>query len=62
MLRTRAAAAYCGSSKSTFKKYRLFGGGPIFIRIGRHVVYSPQDLDVWLGAKRRTHTGLVATS
>jgi hypothetical protein len=60
MLRTRDAAAYCGSSESTFKKLRLFGGGATWIRIGRHVVYDPADLDRWLAENRHTHAGPVA--
>jgi hypothetical protein len=61
MQTTSEAAKYCGSSESTFKKLRLFGGGPVWIRIGRHVVYDPADLDAWLAANRRTHTGRVAS-
>lgn len=56
MLRTPEAAAYCGSSASTFEKLRLFGGGPRFVKIGRRVVYDPADLDQWLAAHRRTST------
>jgi predicted DNA-binding transcriptional regulator AlpA len=57
MLRAPAAAAYCGSSASTFAKLRIFGGGPAFVKIGRRVVYDPEDLDRWLAAHRRAHTG-----
>jgi len=56
MLRTREAAEYCGSSASTFEKLRLTGGGPIYSKIGRRVVYSLQDLDAWLAANRRKST------
>ena len=41
MLITAEAAAYCGSSASTFNKLRLFGGGPVFVKLGRRVVYDP---------------------
>lgn len=56
VLRTRAAAAYCGSSESTFEKLRLSGGGPIYSKIGRRVVYRVEDLDAWLAAHRRRST------
>jgi predicted DNA-binding transcriptional regulator AlpA len=56
MLKAPAAAAYCGSSASTFAKLRLFGGGPIFVKIGRRVVYDPADLDRWLAEHRRSST------
>ncbi len=56
MLRTRAAAAYCGCSKSWFEKLRLTGGGPLFIKLGRTVVYDRLDLDHWLSKHRRIST------
>jgi predicted DNA-binding transcriptional regulator AlpA len=56
MLRTLEAAAYCGSSKSTLEKLRLFGGGPRYLKLGRRVVYDPADLDIWLAAHRRRST------
>ena len=56
MLRTPEAASYCGSSSSTFEKLRLYGGGPVYVKLGRRVVYSPDDLDAWLVANRRIST------
>jgi predicted DNA-binding transcriptional regulator AlpA len=56
VLRTPEAAAYCGSSASTFEKLRLNGGGPIYSKIGRRVVYRIEDLDAWLAANRRRST------
>lgn len=56
MLRTPDAAAYCGSSSSTFEKLRLQGGGPRYVKIGRRVVYDPADLDQWLAENRRRST------
>lgn len=50
------AASYCGSSASTFAKLRLYGGGPVFLKIGRRVVYDVEDLDAWLAMHRRTST------
>jgi predicted DNA-binding transcriptional regulator AlpA len=55
-LKTNAAAAYCGSSASTFEKLRLTGGGPAFIKLGRRVVYRIEDLDAWLAENRRRST------
>ena len=56
MMHTVEAATYCGSSASTFEKLRLTGGGPIYCKIGRRVVYRIDDLDVWLAANRRRST------
>jgi predicted DNA-binding transcriptional regulator AlpA len=59
VLATPDAAAYCGSSASTFEKLRLSGGGPRFIRITpKRVGYRIEDLDAWLDGKTR----LVSTS
>lgn len=56
MLRTVDAAEYCGSSASTFEKLRLYGGGPVYSKIGRRVVYRLDDLDAWLASNRRHST------
>ena len=55
-LRTKEAAAYCGSTKSSFEKYRLTGEGPAYLKLGRAVVYDVKDLDEWLASKRRFST------
>ena len=55
-LRTPAAAAYTGLAKSTLEKMRVRGDGCPFIRIGRAVLYDPDDLDAWLAANRRKST------
>jgi predicted DNA-binding transcriptional regulator AlpA len=55
-LDTRKAAEHCGIGHSTLVKYRVFGGGPPFFKIGRRVVYDPDDLDDWLEERRRLST------
>jgi hypothetical protein len=55
-LRTRAAADYTGLAESTLEKLRVSGAGPLYIRVGRIVVYDPDDLDAWLGAHKRRST------
>jgi predicted DNA-binding transcriptional regulator AlpA len=59
MLDTQEAAQYAGLGKSTFDKFRLFGGGPAFIKIGRRVVYDVADIDVWLASQRRRSTSVI---
>ena len=51
-----AAAEYMGLSASTLNKLRVFGGGPVFLKLGRRVTYDVNDLDSWLASKRRTST------
>lgn len=55
-LRTNDAAIYVGAAKSTLEKLRLFGGGPVFSKLGRTVVYDLADLDAWVSSNRRRST------
>lgn len=50
--RVQAAAEYCGVSKSYLDKLRLTGGGPVFFRLGRAVIYNDRDLDDWMASRR----------
>ena len=50
------AARHLGLSESTLNKLRLTGGGPIFLKLGRRVLYDFKDLEDWLGRHRRTST------
>lgn len=59
-LDTTSAARYAGLGKSTLEKLRLYGGGPIYIKVGKRVVYDVNDLDAWLASRRRQSTSQVA--
>jgi predicted DNA-binding transcriptional regulator AlpA len=56
VLKTPEAADYCGSSASTLEKLRIYGGGPMFAKLGRRIVYKVADLDAWLDQNRRRST------
>jgi hypothetical protein len=45
------AAECLRSSQSTLAKLRLYGGGPVFTRIGRVIRYRRSDLDRWMSEK-----------
>ncbi|WEK50983.1 MAG: helix-turn-helix domain-containing protein [Candidatus Kaistia colombiensis] len=60
MLDTLEAATYAGLGKSTLDKFRLTGGGPTYIKVGKRVVYDLSDLDIWLASRRRQSTSQVA--
>jgi hypothetical protein len=51
-----AAAKYCGVSIPYLNKLRVSSQGPVFIKLGRRVVYDSGDLDAWLAAGRRRST------
>lgn len=57
ILRTPSAAEFLGLAPSTLEKYRINGGGPVFIRLGvRAVGYRVQDLRDWLHSRRVSST------
>jgi len=41
------AARYLGLSLSCLNKWRCYGTGPRFCKLGRRVVYRQSDLDAW---------------
>lgn len=55
-LRVQDAAEYCGLSVSTLNKYRLTGEGPVFIKLGRAVMYEVDDLETWITANKYSST------
>lgn len=60
MLNTKQAAVHCGLSKSNLDKLRVYGGGPLFIKVGARVVYDHIDLDAWLAGKKIANTSQAA--
>ena len=58
-LTTKQAAEYLGVSRQTLEIGRYKGSGPIYCRPSnsRLVRYFLPDLDAWMQANRRQHTG-----
>jgi hypothetical protein len=56
ILTAEAGARELGLSVKTLQKWRLIGGGPIYVKIGRRVGYIRRDLIAWRDARRRTST------
>ena len=50
------AASYTECSKSFLDKLRVYGGGPLYIKVGARVVYDRIDLDTWLIGKKVANT------
>ena len=50
------AAIYLGVSVSMLNKLRTYGGGPVYSKLGRRVVYDVADLDRYLAEARRAST------
>jgi hypothetical protein len=55
------AAAFLALSPRTLEKLRVIGGGPKFRKLGRRVVYSPDDLNSWADARICSSTSDVPT-
>lgn len=45
------AAAYTGIPEKTLEQYRRDRTGPKYSKVGKHVRYSPEDLDTWVRSK-----------
>lgn len=55
-LRRVEAAAYIKNkygwgSRQTLAKLAVTGDGPVYRKFGSMVLYSPEDIDAWVGAK-----------
>ena len=50
------ASDYTNISKSSLDKLRVYGGGPLYIKVGARVVYDRIDLDTWLIGKKIANT------
>jgi hypothetical protein len=50
------ASSYSNISKSTLDKLRVYGGGPLYIKVGARVIYDRVDLDTWLIGKKVANT------
>jgi hypothetical protein len=49
------AAKHLKMSPKTLEKYRAVGGGPVFRKHGRRVIYRISDLDAW-SDERKAHS------
>jgi excisionase family DNA binding protein len=56
LLDTSSAADFLNISSRTLETWRLTGGGPAFVKVGRRVRYHRSDLESWLADRRRTST------
>jgi len=53
-LRTeRETADILSCSEAALRRWRRLGTGPAFVKIGRLIRYSEQDLAAWIGGQRK---------
>jgi predicted DNA-binding transcriptional regulator AlpA len=53
---TPRAAKALSLSETWLEQMRLKGNGPPFVKIGRRVLYRPEDVSDWLAANLRRST------
>jgi energy-coupling factor transporter ATP-binding protein EcfA2/predicted DNA-binding transcriptional regulator AlpA len=56
MLSTRDAARYVGLAVQTLAELRVTGGGPLYHKLGRKVLYEQSELDRWIASRKRRST------
>lgn len=56
LMNEKSAAARLGLSPRTLQSWRVTGGGPIYRKIGRRVLYAAADLASFIDAGARSHT------
>jgi hypothetical protein len=56
LLDTKAASAVVGLAPKTLVKLRCHGGGPVYVKLGRRVVYDVADLVAWRRENKRRST------
>lgn len=52
----KEAAELLGVSCAFLNKARVFGGGPVYVKIGRSVAYTSQDLQTYVESRKQSHT------
>ena len=55
-LTTKEAANFLSLKPNTLEKMRVYGGGPIYRKHGRHVVYHIDDLMAWSNRRKKDST------
>ncbi|EGF92904.1 DNA binding domain protein, excisionase family [Asticcacaulis biprosthecium C19] len=53
---TRKTAQHLGIAEITLRRWRLTGGGPAYLKLGRAVRYDPASLANFLASRVRDNT------
>ncbi len=60
LLDTIEASPFAGAEPKTLENWRSQGFGPKFIKVGRKVLYDPDDIEAWRNANRYSSTSEAA--
>ncbi len=53
---TKEAAKFLKLKPNTLEKMRVYGGGPVYRKHGRHVRYHINDLNAWSDLRKKDST------
>jgi DNA-binding transcriptional MerR regulator len=56
-LTTAEVAEICRTSSETLRYWRHIGKGPSSFKLGRRVLYDPDDLQSWIAEQRESQQG-----
>jgi predicted DNA-binding transcriptional regulator AlpA len=56
LLSIKQAAVILNLTTSSLAKWRVYGGGPEFVKLGRRILYRQSALDSFIEAKTYPHT------
>jgi predicted DNA-binding transcriptional regulator AlpA len=56
LLSSKDVAKILKCSKNTVDKWRLYGGGPKFVRVGKSVRYSPREIEAYIARSTAAST------
>ncbi|WP_084404752.1 helix-turn-helix domain-containing protein [Pseudovibrio sp. Ad13] len=59
MITEAAAADYLGISIRTIQAWRVRGGGPSYVKMGKSVRYRPSDIQNWIESHLTSSTSEV---
>jgi len=60
LVKTRDAARIVRQSESQLNKLRVYGGGPVFVKLGARIFYEISALEAWVAEHRRSSVSQAA--
>lgn len=60
LISSKLTANRMGIADGTLAKWRVYGQGPAFLKVGRRVAYDPDVVDAWLEEQVRHSTSEAA--
>ncbi|HEX8944812.1 MAG TPA: helix-turn-helix domain-containing protein [Gemmatimonadaceae bacterium] len=62
LMTTGETSQYVRHAVQTLAKWRCYGLGPRYVRVGRSILYDRADVDAWLETRMRRSTSDLAST